>query len=246
MIDTHAHLDDYDNLEEIVKKVDKIIVSGVDRKSNEFVLDVVNKFDNLYGTIGIHPTEVSLMNDDDLKHLEENLINDKIVGLGEVGLDYHYGKEYRNLQIDIFKKQIELAKKYNKTLVIHSRDAIEDTYNILNESNIGDLKVVLHCYSGSKEMFKKFIKFNMKFGISGVVTFKNSEKLKDIVKSFDLKYFLLETDSPYLSPEPFRGKKNEPYNIIYNARKISEIKGISVEEVLKVTTNNATTQFDLK
>ena len=246
MIDTHAHLEEYENIEEIVSKLDKIIVSGVDRKTNEFVLDVISKYDNLYGTIGIHPTEVSLMNDDDLIHLENSLKTNKIVGVGEVGLDYHYGKETRDLQIEIFKKQIQLAIKYNKTLVIHSRDAIEDTYNVLDESNVGDLRIVLHCYSGSKEMFDKFLKFNIKFGISGVITFKNSERIKEIVKLNDMKYFLLETDSPYLTPEPFRGKKNEPYNIIYNAKKISEIKGISVEEVLRITTNNALTQFDLK
>ena len=246
MIDTHCHLEEYDNLNEVISKLDKVIVSGVDRKSNEFVLDVVNKYDNLYGTTGIHPSEVDVMNEDDLIHLENNLKNDKIVGVGEVGLDYHYGKESKDKQIEIFKKQIELAKKYNKTLVIHSRDAIEDTYNVLDESNIGDLKVVLHCYSGSKEMFEKFIKFNMKFGISGVITFKNADKIKEIVKLYDLKYFLLETDSPYLTPEPFRGQKNEPYNIIYNAKKISEIKGISLDEVFSITSSNAHSQFDLK
>ena len=141
-----------------------------------------------------------------------------------------------------FIKQLDLARKYNKTVVIHTRDAMQDTYDILK--NYKDLKKVIHCYSGSLEMAKEFIKINCRLGIGGVLTFKNS-KLKDVIKEIDLKHILLETDSPFLTPEPLRGTKNEPYNIIYVAKKIAEIKNISLEEVLDVTTKNAKHQFDL-
>ena len=158
-------------------------------------------------------------------------------------MDYHYTTSNKKDQIDLLKKQLEIAKKHNKAVVIHSRDAIQDTYNILSEYK--ELKKDIHCYSGSLEMAIEFIKIGCKLGVGGTLTFKNNVKLNEVVKNIDLKHLLLETDSPYLSPEPFRGKRNEPYNIIYVAKKISEIKNITLEEVLKVTTDNAIYQFDL-
>ena len=239
MIDTHCHITSeyYDNIDEVINKMKDniIIVSGTNKDDIKEVINLCN-YKNVYGTIGIYPTEEL-----DLKIIEENINNKKIVGIGEIGLDYHL-EHNKEEQINKFIKQLDLARKYNKTVVIHTREAMQDTYDILK--NYKDLKKVIHCYSGSLEMAKEFIKIGCRLGIGGVLTFKNS-KLKDVIKEIDLKYLLLETDSPFLTPEPYRGTKNEPYNIIYVAKKIAEIKNISLEEVLEVTTLNAKDQFDL-
>lgn len=250
VIDTHCHLDKeyYENVEKLIYEMkDNIIVaSSVDLKSAEYVVSLCNKYSNLYGTIGFHPTELEEYNIESLKELEKLLKNPKIIGVGEIGLDYHYGKEDKDLQIKAFKEQILLAKKYDKTIVIHSRDAAFDTYNILKEMNIENNRVNMHCYSYSLEMAKELKKLNVKFGIGGVLTFKNSHKLKEVVEYLDLSDILLETDSPYLTPEPYRGKTNRPINVKLVAKEIASLKNISVEEVEKITTDNALIQFDLK
>ena len=253
MIDTHAHLfiDDYNSNEEIKNVIQNmkdniIIVSGTNLKNNKEVIELVNKYDNVYGTLGLHPTEIEDVIDIDreFQFIEKNLNHKKIVAIGEIGLDYHYECDKKK-QKEIFIRQIKLANKFNKTMVIHSRDAVQDTYDILKKYKNENIKIDIHCYSSSLEMAKKFIDLNGMLGIGGVLTFKNSKVLKEVVENIDLRYLLLETDSPYLSPEPFRGKKNEPYNIINVAKKISEIKDIDLENVLKMTTANATYQFDL-
>ncbi len=240
MVDTHCHITSeyYDNILEVISKMKDniIIVSSTNKEDIKEVISLCN-YKNIYGTIGIYPTEEL-----DLKIIEDNINNKKIVGIGEIGLDYHL-EHNKEEQKNKFIKQLDLARKYNKTVVIHTRDAIQDTYDILK--NYKDLKKVIHCYSGSLEMAKEFIKIGCRLGIGGVLTFKNS-KLKDVVKEVDLKYLLLETDSPFLAPEPLRGTKNEPYNVIYVAKKIAEIKNISLEEVLDITTLNAKDQFDLE
>lgn len=247
MIDTHCHLDKnlYENLENVIKKMDgnKIIAAGVDDESSKNVIKLVNTYTNIYGVLGFHPEEVDKYTDTFLPFLEENLKNPKIVGIGEIGLDYHYTKENKEKQKYIFKKQLELARQYNKTVVIHSRDALEDTLEIIKEYS--DLKMVLHCFGYSVEVAKTLLKYNIMFGIGGVVTFKNGKKLKEVVKEIPREKLLLETDSPYLTPEPYRGEKNEPYNILYVAEEIAKIKGLSIEEILEITTENATRQFDL-
>ena len=248
MIDTHCHLDikDYENLEEVIKNMEGnyMIASGYNLESNKHVIELINKYDNIFGTIGLHPSDVTDNYNLDLAFIEENINNPKIVGLGEIGLDYYWEKDKKELQKEAFIKQIKLAKKYNKTIVIHSREAIMDTYNILEEY-LGDNKAVLHCYSSNIDMAKRFKKFNIKFGIGGVLTFKNSAKLKEVVKEVDLTDLLLETDSPYLTPEPYRGKKNQPCYIKYVADEIAKIKDIETEKVLEITTQNAISQFDL-
>ena len=240
MVDTHCHITSeyYDNILEVISKMKDniIIVSSTNKEDIKEVISLCN-YKNIYGTIGIYPTEEL-----DLKIIEDNINNKKIVGIGEIGLDYHL-EHNKEEQKNKFIKQLDLARKYNKTVVIHTRDAIQDTYDILK--NYKDLKKVIHCYSGSLEMAKEFIKIGCRLGIGGVLTFKNS-KLKDVIKEIDLKYLLLETDSPFLAPEPLRGTKNEPYNVIYVAKKIAEIKNISLEEVLDITTLNAKDQFDLE
>lgn len=250
IIDTHCHIskNDYENPEEVIKKMKDniIIISGADPKDIDEVIELCEKHKNVYGTIGIHPEFASTYQPKDLLKIENNLNNPKIVGIGEIGLDYHYGKEDTEKQKELFIKQIILANKYNKTIVIHSRDAKEDTYNILKKYKDNNTKCNMHCYSYDLEMAKKLIKQKITLGIGGIVTFKNEQVLKDIVKSLDLDNFVLETDSPYLAPEPFRGHKNEPEKVRYVAAKIAEIKNINVDKVIEKTTNNAIHQFDLK
>jgi len=246
-IDTHCHLfkEDYENIEEVINEMKDniIIVSGCSTSTNKEVIELVNKYPNVYGTIGLHPEEANNVKEEDYQFIIENINNPKIVGIGEIGLDYYYVNDNKDLQKELFIKQIEIAKKNNKTIVIHSRESISDTLDVLKKYS--DMKIVMHCYSSSLEVAKELIKMNVKLGIGGVVTFKNGVKLKEVVKNIPLEYLLLETDSPYLSPEPFRGKQNRPYNCYYVAKEIAKIKNISLDEVLRKTTENAISQFDL-
>ena len=246
LIDTHCHLsyDNYDNLDEVIKTMNGIIItSGCDDKSNKEVLELVNKYDNVYGTLGIHPQEIDKITKESFKFLEDNLKNPKVVAIGEIGLDYYWVNDNKNKQKEIFEYQLDLAIKYNKPIVVHSREAIQDTYDILKKYN---LKGSIHCFSSSLEMAKEFIKLGYKIGVGGTLTFKNSKKLQEIIKKIDLKDILLETDSPYLSPEPFRGKRNKPSNVYFVAQKIAELKNVDVEEVLEKTNDNAIKEFDLQ
>ena len=246
LIDTHCHLNknEYDNVDEIIKKMNGIMITaGCDDNSNLEIIEQVNKYDNVYGVLGIHPESVTEVTEESFRIIEENLNNPKIVGIGEVGLDYYWDKTHIEEQKQLFIRQIELAQKYNKTVVVHSRDAIEDTLSIVKQ--YPDVKFVFHCFGSSLEIAKELVKRNIRLGIGGVVTFKNGVKLKEVVEGIDLEYLLLETDSPYLTPEPYRGKRNEPSNTLYVAQKIAEIKGIEVDKVIEKTAQNAIEQFDL-
>lgn len=248
-IDTHCHLDSRscENLSEVLELIgdNLVIISGYDGKANKEIIELCNKYNNVYGTLGIHPSDINKNIDDDLEFIEENIENPKIVGIGEIGLDYHYNDDTpKDIQKKYFIKQIEIAIKHNKIIVIHSRDASEDTYNILKEYK-DKVKINMHCYGYSLEMAKKFIGLGATLGIGGVVTFKNSHKIKEVVENISLENFVLETDSPYLTPEPYRGKKNNPSYVIYVAEKIANIKGISKETVINETTKTALRQFDI-
>lgn len=246
LVDTHCHLsvDDYENLDEVISEMNGIMIaSGCDDKSNKEVLDLVSKYKNVYGVLGIHPESVNDYNDESLKFIEENINNPKIVGIGEIGLDYYWVNDNKDVQKELFIKQLNIAQKYNKPIVVHSRESIQDTYDILKDYK---LKGSIHCFSSSLEMAVEFIKLGYKIGIGGVVTFKNSKKLQEIVKEVDIKNILLETDSPYLSPEPLRGKQNKPSNVSLVATKISELKDISKEEVINITMANSCQLFDFK
>ena len=247
-IDTHCHVfsEYYDNIDEIINKcknngVSKIVISGCDIETNKEVLELVNKYDIIYGTIGFHPTELNDFREDYFDFLEKNIMNKKIVGIGEIGLDYHYEDTDKNKQINVFTRQLEIAEKYNKPIVVHSRDSIQDTYNILSNYK---LKGSIHCFSGSVEMAKLFTKLGYKLGVGGIITYKNAKNIKEVVKNIDLSYILLETDSPYLSPEPYRGTKNDPSNIPFIAEAIADIKNVSKIDVARITTDNAIAEFD--
>lgn len=246
IIDTHCHVIDleYDNIDEIINrfKDNIMIISGYDSISNRNVIDIVKKYKNVYGTLGFHPSEVDKFSEEDFNYIKNNINNSKIVSIGEIGLDYHYGSNDKEKQIKMFKSLLDLAQSENISVVIHTRDAAQDTMNILKNYK---LNVDIHCFGYSLEIAKECIKRGYRLGIGGVLTFKNSKKLVEIVLNIPIENILLETDSPYLTPEPFRGKKNEPFYLSYVIDKISEIKKISIDEVKKITTKNAKEQFDL-
>lgn len=246
IVDTHCHVInlEYDNIDLIINrfKDNIMIISGYDSLSNRNVIDIVKEYKNVYGTLGFHPSEVDKFNEEEFNYIKENINNPKIVGIGEIGLDYHYGSSDKEKQIDMFKSLLNLAKEMHVPVVVHTRDAAQDTMNILKNY---DLNIDIHCFSYSLEIANECIKRGYKLGIGGVLTFKNSKKLVEIVSNIPIENILLETDSPYLTPEPFRGKKNEPIYLDYVINKISEIKKISVDEVKKITTKTAIEQFDL-
>ena len=248
MIDTHAHLyhEYYGDLDKIVADirasgVKKVIVNGCDMKSNLEVLELVKKYDIVYGAIGFHPTELNEDIHTSLSFLEDHINDDKIVAIGEIGLDYHYDNTDKEKQIYTFKKQLEIASKYKKPVIVHSRDAIQDTYNILSKYNVNGS---IHAYSGSLEMAREFIKLGFYIGVGGVCTFKNAKNIINVIENIDLSYILLETDSPYLTPVPYRGQTNSPAYIPIIAKKVSEIKKVSLAVVEKATTDNASSVFD--
>lgn len=248
MIDTHAHLyhEYYGDLDKIVADirasgVKKVIVNGCDMKSNLEVLELVKKYDIVYGAIGFHPTELNEDIHTSLSFLEDHINDDKIVAIGEIGLDYHYDNTDKEKQIHTFKKQLEIASKYKKPVIVHSRDAIQDTYNILSRYNVNGS---IHAYSGSLEMAREFIKLGFYIGVGGVCTYKNAKNIINVIENIDLSYILLETDSPYLTPVPYRGQTNSPAYIPIIAKKVSEIKKVSLAVVEKATTDNASRVFD--
>ena len=247
-IDTHCHItrNDYSDIPFLINKIkecgiNKIIVNGCDMASNLEVLELTKKYDIVYGALGFHPTELDSFNENDLVWLEEHINDDKIVALGEIGLDYHYDNTNKEKEKIVFKKQLEIARKHNKPVIIHSRDAMQDTYDLLKDYN---LKGSLHCYSGSLEMAREYIKMGYSIGVGGVVTYKNAKNIVDVIKNIGLEYILLETDSPYLTPEPYRKNKNDSSYIPLIASKIAEIKNVEVSEVAKTTTSNAERLFD--
>ncbi len=248
LIDTHLHLLDCDNdIDSIINDafnndVKYLIVAGTNVEDNIKNLEVFNDYENVFLTLGYHPEVANEINDSDLLKLEQNIIDnrEKVVGIGEIGLDYHYTKENKQEQIDLFEKQLFIAKKYNLPVVVHSRDAINDTYEIIKNMNIK--KGIIHCFSGSYEMAKKFIDLGFYLGVGGVITFKNSN-LKEVIKKLDLKNIVFETDSPYLSP--YRGEKNEPKNVLYIANFVKDLYGCSIDCVENTTTDNVIKLFDL-
>ena len=246
-IDTHCHLsmEDYLDIDKVIEEnkkasVDKIVVSGCSRESIEEVMDLKDRYDMVYVTIGYHPEYADTITESDLDSLKTLLNEKKVIGIGEIGLDYHYTKENKDKQIWLFEEQLKIANAFNLPVVIHSRDATMDTINTLKKYKV---KGIIHCFSGSLETANIYISMGFLLGIGGVVTFKNS-KLKDVVKEVPLESIVLETDSPYLAPVPFRGKINSSKYLEFIANFITDIKNISVEELAEVTSRNASSLFD--
>lgn len=243
IFDAHAHYDDdwfdedrFELLESLpLKGVSGIVNATVDLKTAEIAKDFAEKYDYMYFTVGFHPENLTDMPSDYLKQIADMLKHEKAVALGEIGLDYYWDIE-KNLQQRVFEEQLSLAKNLDVPVVVHDREAHCDVMTMLKKYQP---KGLLHCFSGSVEMLKEVLKLGMSISLGGTVTFKNARVPVEVAQYVPLDRLLLETDAPYLSPVPFRGKRNDSSNIIYTATKIAEIKGISVQQLLDITADNA-------
>ena len=246
MIDSHCHLDHeplYSDLSNVIQRskdigIEKLLTISTSFESFSKIKELIKKDEIIYGTIGIHPHESST-NIITSKEIIDNLNGySKIIGIGETGLDFYYNNSCKEKQITSFRKHIEASIKTNAPLIVHSRDAEQETFEILNEYKNEKLKILMHCFTGSKEFSVKLLTLKSYFSASGIITFKNSKDLQDTFKSIPLNNILIETDSPFLAPVPNRGKKNEPSFINFTAAKLAEIKDVSKSEIIKITTDN--------
>ena len=252
IIDTHAHYDDsqFDtDRDELLGsmaagEIGLIVDAGSTLESWGKIQKLTEEYPFIYGAIGIHPDEVGTLTEDHMSEMEQLLDLDKIVAVGEIGLDYYWDNESHDIQKKWFIRQLETARKKDMPVIIHSREAAADTMDIMREYAAG-MRAVIHCYSYSVEMAKEYVKMGYYIGIGGVVTFKNAKKLKSVVEAIPLTSIVLETDCPYLAPEPYRGKRNSSLYLPYVAEKIAELKGVSVEEVIRQTEENSRKLYDL-
>lgn len=245
-IDTHTHLDSLENPEEAIKnatlnKVKRIITIGTNKKDHFKVLDFANKHEHIYCTLGVHPNEAESFDGETESFILSHLTDKKVVAVGEIGLDYYYEKPDKDLQKQVFKRQMQIAEDFNLPVEIHAREAEADIINILKEFK--NVKGLIHCFSGSQNFATEVLNLGYNLSISGILTFKNAESLREIVKNTPLDRLHIETDAPYLTPMPFRGKKNEPAFVSYVASKMAEIKNISLEELSKQLTKNTKKLF---
>ena len=246
MIDSHCHLDyeplisDFDNVIQRSKEVgiEKLLTISTSLDSFSKIKQLILKDKIIYGTVGIHPHESDKNVLTSTQLVQKFIKNEKIIGIGETGLDFYYNNSDREKQILSFKEHIEASIKTNSPLIVHSRNAEKETYEILNSYKNKDLKILMHCFTGSKEFSKKLLNLNSHFSASGIITFKNSLDLQETFKSLPLDKLLIETDSPFLAPVPNRGKKNEPSYIDFTAAKLAKIKEISKSKLIEITTNN--------
>ena len=246
MIDSHCHLDHEHliaNLDQVIANsknvgLEKLLTICTTLQSYEKITNIVKKDPMIFGTFGIHPHETK--NNDVSKDeiITKINLNSKIIGVGETGLDFYYNNSDKDLQIKSFQKHIDAAKDLNIPLIIHSRNAEDETYDILKKNHSNKLKILMHCFTGSTEFATKLIPLNAFFSASGIITFKNSLNLQETFKMIPKNRLLIETDSPYLSPVPYRGKKNEPAFIRFTAEKLAELQNIKVSELVDITTKN--------
>ncbi len=247
IFDTHAHYDDEafdEDREELLfgmqeNGVECIVNAGASLASLPKILELTEKYSFIYGSVGIHPSETGELTIRDMEWIGEAARREKIVAIGEIGLDYYWPEPDREIQKRWFQMQLELAGEMKLPVIIHSRDAAADTLEILKEWDSHKVRGVIHCFSYSWEIAREYLAMDYYFGIGGVLTFKNSKKLKETVCHLPMERILLETDCPYLAPEPYRGKRNQSEYLIYVADKLAELKGISREKVLEITSNNA-------
>lgn len=249
LIDTHAHLDMYEDWKNVIENakadgIKKIIIPAVETQYFQKILDIANSFDDVYCMMGIFPSEAKNWHDGILDEIRTFAKNDKVVAIGEIGLDYYWDKSFVDAQKDIFIKQIKLANELGLPIEVHDREAHKDCFDILKEYNNGS-EVIFHCFSGSVEFAKECVREGWYIALGGVVTFKNAVKTKDVAKEIPLEMLMLETDAPYLTPVPFRGKENQPAYVKYVADEIANLRGVSVEEVVSVTTANAEKVFKI-
>ena len=248
IIDTHCHIynSEMENAEEIIKEAQKnniiLILNGTDLESNEEALKLSEDYENVYAALGYFYTLADEITDEDIAILDNQLEKDKVIAVGEIGLDYYKGKENKDKQIELFEKMLTLAEKHNLPVIVHSRKAMQDTYDILKKHNVVGS---MHSYQGSVEMAKEFIKLGFYIGIGGTVTHTNNKKTRKMLNEIGIEHILLETDSPYLPPEEKRGEMNTPLNIKYIIRKIAEELDIEESEVIEITAKNAKRLFKI-
>jgi len=248
-IDTHCHLskNDYNDINKVINdakenRVEKLVISGCDKESIQEAIEIANKKENIFLSLGFHPSEANYILEEDIIELKKIIkSNKKVVAVGEIGLDYHWDKDNKEKQKDLFRKMISIAKELELPIVVHSRDSFQDTYDILKESHVNG---IIHCFSGNKENANMYINIGFLLGIGGVVTFKNTN-LKEVIKEIDLKNIVLETDSPYLAPTPYRGVQNEPKYIPIIAQEIASLKNTTIDEIAQATTINAESIFNI-
>ncbi|GLI83651.1 TatD family hydrolase [Rossellomorea marisflavi] len=253
LFDTHVHLnaEQFDeDVEEVIARakeagVENMVVVGFDRPTIERAMELVETYDFLYASVGWHPVDAIDMKDEDLDWIEEWTKHPKVVALGEMGLDYHWDKSPEDVQKDVFRRQIRLAKKVKLPIIIHNREATQDIVDILKEEGASEVGGIMHCFSGSPEVAKECVDMNFYISLGGPVTFKNARKPKEVAKEIPLEKLLVETDCPYLAPHPNRGKRNEPAYVRLVAEQIAELKEISIEEVEAATTRNAKKLFNI-
>lgn len=247
IFDTHAHYDDEafdEDREEILthmreRGVEYIVNVGASIASTAKTLELTEQYPFVYGAAGVHPSETAELTSGDIEWIREIANKEKIVAIGEIGLDYYWPEPDKEIQKKWFKEQLKLAEETGLPIIIHSRDAAADTLEILKEWDAHKIKGVIHCFSYTWEIAREYLAMDYYFGIAGVLTFKNAKKLKEAVMHIPMEKILLETDCPYLAPEPYRGKRNQSEYIFYVAKQLAEIKNLSREEVLEITNKNA-------
>ena len=253
LFDTHAHLNaiQYDeDLTEVIERakseqVTDIVVVGFDRDTIKRAMELTDEYEMIYAAVGWHPVDAIDMTDEDLEWIKELASHPKVVAIGEMGLDYYWDKSPKDIQKEVFRRQIRLAKEVNLPIIIHNRDATEDVVNILKEENAGEVGGIMHCFTGSYEVAKQCMDMNFYLSFGGPVTFKNAKKPKEVVKEIPIDRLLIETDCPYLTPHPFRGKRNEPSYVKYVAEQIAELREMPFEELAKKTSDNAKKLFGI-
>ncbi len=251
--DTHVHLnsEQYENFAQIIinalkNNVSKMVVIGYDLESSKKAIEIANSCSFVYAAVGIHPSEIKKMNNDDLKQIEKLLSNPKVVAIGEIGLDYHWDKDNKQEQQEMFIKQLKLAKKHKLPIIVHSRDAGNDTLEILKNNKKLYKTGIMHCYSYSLDLAQEYLKLNLYLAFGGALTFLNAKQNKEVVKEVELEKLLIETDAPYLTPHPYRGERNEPKYISLVAKEMAKIKNIEEEMVADITYRNACKVFGIK
>lgn len=252
IFDTHSHYDDkaFDEDREALlcsmrtSGVGRIVNVGADIVSSRTALALAERYDFMYCALGVHPSETGSLTEADMDWIREYAGHKKVVAIGELGLDYHWRADAAT-QKKWFYRQVELAKETGLPIIIHSREAAAETMAVLTETKAYECGGVIHCYSYSPEMAKEYVKMGFYIGVGGVVTFKNAKRLKKTVEELSLEHIVLETDCPYMAPEPMRGKRNDSSLLVYVAEKIAELKGVSADEVIKITTKNAEKLYHL-
>jgi TatD DNase family protein len=254
IFETHAHYDDEafnDDRDKLLLSMNengigRIVNVGSNLKSTKQSIELSHIYPFVYAAAGVHPNETAELNEENFLWLEKQSQDEKVVAIGEIGLDYYWDEPDHDTQKKWFIRQLELARKIKKPVIIHSRDAAKDTYDIIESENAGEIGGIIHCYSYSYQMALDYVRMGFYIGIGGVITFKNGKKMKEVVEAVPLDRIVLETDSPYLSPEPNRGKRNSSLNLPYIAAKIAEIKNLTYEEVVEATRINANRVYRLE